>query len=108
MSWRSVMAFFAGRSFGSPLASKPSSTCGAARSGNTLPIGSSSESVPRSTRCMPAGVVSALVDHVLACRGHRDHAGDLPGVSHLTQHLIDLWFALHGPPPDYFFKVADL
>ena len=61
MSWRSVIGFFAGRSFGSPLASKPSSTCGLARSGSSLPIGSSSESLPCSTSCMPAALVIALV-----------------------------------------------
>ena len=52
---------FAGRSLGSPLASKPSSTCGAAMSGSTLPIGSSSESLPCSTSCMAPAPVTALV-----------------------------------------------
>ena len=61
ISWRSVIGFFAGRSFGAPEASNPSSTCGEARSGNSLPIGSSSESLPCSTSCMPAAVVIALV-----------------------------------------------
>ena len=61
MRWRSVIGFFAARSFGSPLASKPSSTWGEARSGSTLPIGASSESLPCSTSCMAAAPVMALV-----------------------------------------------
>ena len=127
MSWRSVIGRVAGRSFGSPLASKPSSTCGEARSGRILPMGSSSESLPCSTSCMPAAVVMALVidaiqntlsvvmasslgqvafaeraliDHLIAVGRHRDHAGNLPGVAFLAQHLIDLSLALHGSPPD--------
>ena len=38
----------------------------------------------------------ALIDHLLAGRGHRDHAGNFLGVAFLTQNLIDLSFALHG------------
>ena len=130
MRWRSVIGVFAGRSFGSPLASKPSSTCGAARSGSTLPIGSSSESLPCSTSCMrgrgrdrlghrgdPEHAVSghgivlgqvafaerALIDHLTAGRGHRDHAGNLLGLAFLTQNLIDLGFALHGVTSRFVF-----
>ena len=129
MRWRSVIGFLAGRSFGSPLASNPSSTCGLARSGSSLPIGSSSESLPCSTSCMPAAAVIALVieaiqntlsavmassldevalaeraliDHLAAGRRHRDHAGNLLGLALLTQNLIDLGFALHGSPPVLF------
>src|SRR5712672_1343832 len=106
MRWRSVIGFFAGRSFGSPLASKPSSTCGEARSGSSLPIGSSSESLPCSTSCMPAAHViaeRAQINHLAAGRRHRDHAGDLFGLAFLTQNLIDLGFALHGSPPALIF-----
>ena len=45
----------------------------------------------------------ALIDHLIAGRRHRDHAGNLLGLAFLTQHLIDLSFALHGSPPDLFF-----
>lgn len=61
MSWRSVIAPFAGRSFGSPLASKPSSTWGAARSGKSFPIGASSDSLPCSTSCIAPAAVTAFV-----------------------------------------------
>ena len=44
----------------------------------------------------------ALIDHLIAGRGHRDHAGNFLGVAFLTQNLIDLGFALHGSPPDLF------
>ncbi|MGY4354934.1 hypothetical protein ACVW0J_001427 [Bradyrhizobium sp. i1.7.7] len=56
-----MIAPFAGRSFGSPLASKPSSTCGLARSGSTEPIGASSDSLPCSTSCIAPAEVTALV-----------------------------------------------
>ena len=45
----------------------------------------------------------ALIDHLIAGRGHRDHAGNLLGVAFLTQNLIDLGFALHGSPPVLIF-----
>src|SRR5947199_6466048 len=113
MRWRSVIGFLAGRSFGSPLASKPSSTCGAARSGSTLPIGASSESLPCSTSCMaPAAVIAlvieaiqntlsgivlgqvalavrALIDHRVPIRRHRDHTGNFLVRAFLTQQLVD-------------------
>ena len=130
MRWRSVIGFFAGRSFGSPLASKPSSTCGLARSGSSLPIGSSSESLPCSTSCMPAaardrlahggdpehavgghGIVlrqvafaeRALIDH-LTCRSQPSRPRrNFLRLAFLTQNLIDLGFALHGSPPALIF-----
>ena len=73
-----------------------------------MPIGPSSESLPCSTNCMAAAEVTALVmdaiqntlsgrhgvvlgqvalaeraliDHLVAARGHRDHAGNLFCVS---------------------------
>ena len=45
----------------------------------------------------------ALIDHLLAGRGHRDHAGNLLGLAFLTQNLIDLSFALHGVASACFF-----
>ena len=45
----------------------------------------------------------ALIDHFLARRGHGDHAGNLLGVAFLTQHLIDLSFALHGVTSWFIF-----
>ena len=45
---------FAGRSFGAPAASKPSSTCGEDRAGSTLVSGSSSLTFPCSTSCIAA------------------------------------------------------
>ena len=44
----------------------------------------------------------ALIDHLIAGRRHRDHAGNLLGLAFLTQNLIDLGFALHGSPPVLF------
>src|SRR6185436_1091255 len=38
----------------------------------------------------------ALIDHLIAGRGHRDHAGNFLRLTLLTQNLIDLSFALHG------------
>jgi len=60
MRWRSVIGFFAGRSFGSPLASKPSSTCGEARSGNTCRSVHQRE-LALLDELMPAAVVIAFV-----------------------------------------------
>ena len=48
----------------------------------------------------------ALVDHLFAVRGHRDHAGNLPGVAFLTQNLIDLSLALHGVTSRLFFETG--
>ena len=45
----------------------------------------------------------ALIDHLLAVGGHRDHAGNLLGVAFLAQHLIDLSLALHGVTSRLFF-----
>src|SRR5713101_9356180 len=131
MRWRSVIGFLPVRSFGSPWASKPSSACGAARSGSTLPIGASSESLPCSTQLHGAGrrdrlghrgdpehavgcrgvvfgqvafAVRALIDYLLAVRGHCDHAGNLLGLAFLTQELIDLSLILHGVTSRLFFK----
>jgi hypothetical protein len=50
-----------GRNFGSPALSNPSSTLTAASSGSTSRIGRSSASLPRSTSCMAAVDVIALV-----------------------------------------------
>ena len=44
----------------------------------------------------------ALINHLVAGRRHRDHAGNLLGLAFLTQNLIDLGFALHGSPPALF------
>ena len=44
----------------------------------------------------------ALVDHLFAVRGDRDHAGNFLGLALLPQDLIDLGFALHGCPPVIF------
>ena len=109
------------------------STCGAARSGSTLPIGASSESLPCSTSCMPAAAVIALVieaiqntlsdghgvvlgqvalaeraliDHLLAGRGHRDHAGNFFGVAFLAQHLIDLELCFAWVTSRLFFEAG--
>jgi hypothetical protein len=38
----------------------------------------------------------ALVDHLIAGRRHRDHAGNLFCLAFLTQNLVDLSLALHG------------
>ena len=51
----------AGRVFGLPSESKPSSTIGFASSGSTVLIGASSDSLPRSTCCMAQAPVIALV-----------------------------------------------
>ena len=51
----------AGRSFGAPLASKPSSTWGDPSPGSTFGNGSSSFSRPCSTSCIAATDVIALV-----------------------------------------------
>ena len=51
----------AGRSRGLPAASNPASTCGAASSGSTRPIGWSSSIRPASTSCIAATEVTALV-----------------------------------------------
>ena len=131
-----MIGFFAGRSFGSPLASKPSSTCGDAEIGQHL----ADRRVERELALLDQlhgrgrrdrlghrgdpehavrghGVVlgqvafaeRALIDHFLAGRGHRDHAGNFPGVAFLTQHLIDLSFALAWRPSRLIFlKSADL
>ena len=48
----------------------------------------------------------ALVDHLIAGRGHRDHAGNFLGLAFLTQNLIDLSFALHGVASRLFFWSA--
>ena len=51
----------------------------------------------------------ALIDHLIAGRGHRDHAGNLLGLAFLTQNLIDLSFALHGVTSRLIFlECADL
>ena len=44
----------------------------------------------------------ALINHLIAGRRHRDHAGNLLGLAFLTQNLVDLGFALHGSPPALF------
>ena len=130
MRWRSVIGFLAGRSFGSPLASKPSSTCGVARSGSSLPIGSSSESLPCSTSCMRGRGRDRLghggdPEHAVGGHRHRPWTGracrtrpdksprcrsppsrprrESPWPRFLTQNLIDLSFALHGSPPGLIF-----
>jgi hypothetical protein len=43
-----------------------------------------------------------------AAEAHGDHAGNFPGLGFLTKNLIDLSLILHGAPPVYFFKAADL
>ena len=45
----------------------------------------------------------ALINHLIAGRRHRDHAGNFLGLAFLTQNLIDLGFALHGSPPALIF-----
>ena len=55
------MGRLAGRSFGAPPASKPSSTCGEPSVGSMLGTGSSSLSLPCSTSCMAATEVMAFV-----------------------------------------------
>ncbi len=59
--WRSVIGRFGARSRGLPAASKPSSTRAAPSSGTTSAAGRSRESLPRSTSCMAAAAVIALV-----------------------------------------------
>jgi hypothetical protein len=44
-----------------------------------------------------------LINHLIAGRRYRDHAGNILGLAFLTQNLIDLGFALHGSPPAEFF-----
>ena len=51
----------AGRVFGLPSASKPSSTIGFANSGSMALMGASSDSLPRSICCMAQAPVIALV-----------------------------------------------
>ena len=51
----------------------------------------------------------ALINHLIAGRRHRDHAGNFLGLAFLTQNLVDLGFALHGSPPALFlWKWRDL
>jgi hypothetical protein len=50
--------------------------------------------------------LGALVDHPVAVGRHRDHAGNFFCVALLTQHLIDLSFALHGVTSGLFFWEA--
>ena len=38
----------------------------------------------------------ALIDHLVASRGHSHDAGNFPGVALLPQQLVDLSLALHG------------
>ncbi len=52
---------FAGRSFGAPAASKPSSTWGEPSAGSMFGTGSSSLSLPCSTSCIAATEVITLV-----------------------------------------------
>src|ERR1700733_8383352 len=59
--WLRVMSPRAGRVFGLPLASKPSSTIGFASWGRTVLMGVSSDSLPPSTFCLAQAQVSALV-----------------------------------------------
>ena len=54
------MGFCAGRSCGTPFASKPVRTWADPSVGSMLPAGSSSFSVPRSTSCSAATDVSSL------------------------------------------------
>jgi hypothetical protein len=50
----------------------------------------------------------ALIGHLGAARGYGDDAGNFHGIAFLAQYLIDLSFAMHGVPPDYFFEVVNL
>jgi hypothetical protein len=56
-----VIGRLAGRRRGAPASSNPSSTCGAASSGSTLPTGWSNCNLPCSTSCIAATEVTALV-----------------------------------------------
>jgi len=46
----------------------------------------------------------ALIDHVLAVRGDRNHARDLLRVGLLSEHLVDLGLVVHRSPPANFFR----
>ena len=56
-----MMSRFGARSFGAPVPSYPSKTCTLPRSGRTVLIGASSESLPRSTSCIAQTPVTAFV-----------------------------------------------
>jgi hypothetical protein len=110
MSWRSVIGLFAGRSFGSPLVSNPSSTCGEARSGSSLRRdrlchrGNPEHAVGRHQIVLGQVTLAerAFINHVRVVRRQRDNTGNFHGVAFLAQDLVDLGFALHGVPPEIF------
>ncbi|WPM83816.1 hypothetical protein ML401_39045 (plasmid) [Bradyrhizobium sp. 62B] len=61
MSQPSVIRLVPAHRLDAPLALKPSSTFGLARSGSTSPIGASSDSLPCSASCIAPAVVTAFV-----------------------------------------------
>ena len=64
--WRNVTAQVGARNMGSPLLSKPSSTCALASHGIISEAGASRSSLPCSTNCIAAAPVIALVIEKIA------------------------------------------